>query len=136
MPIAKLLAFKPIAAGAGLSPGGGGNFNGPIGVNGLQAAVYSTDQIQFLACTIIDWLFWGLMILAVIFVLVSAYRYVTSSGDPEKVHSAGRTLVFASVAIVVALFAGGLPALVGSFFNIYGVGGCSAFGGLLGLLGL
>ncbi len=139
MAIAAPFAFQSIAlggGGAGLSPGGGGSFNGPIGVAGVPAPLNNVFQVQYFACTIVDWIFWGLLILAVIFVLVSAYRYATSSGDPEKVHDAGRTLVFASVAVVVALLAGGLPALIGSFFNVYGVGGCIAFGGILGLLGI
>lgn len=138
----KMMAYAPGPAlggggnGAGLSPGQGTNPVGPVGVNGLPAPISQIGQIQSLACTAINWMFWMLLILAVIFILVSAYGYVVSGGDPERVHNANRTLIFASVAVVVALFAGGLPALIGSLFGTYGIAGCSAFGGLLGAIGL
>lgn len=121
------MRMTTIAAGAGISPGGGGSFNGPAGVLGLPAPINTIGQVQSLACILVDWIFWGLLILAVVFALISAYRYATSSGDPEKVHSAGRTLLFAVVAIVVALLAGGLPSLIGSFFYVPYLSGCTIF---------
>lgn len=63
------------------------------------------------------WLFWILMFLAVIFILVAAYRYLTSAGDPEKVRNASKTFVFAAIAIAVALLAEGIPNLVASFLG-------------------
>jgi hypothetical protein len=70
----------------------------------------------FLCTVIVGWLFTFLVVLAVIFVLVAAYKYLTAAGDPEKVKAAGNTLIYAAVAIVVALFARGLPLIVESLF--------------------
>jgi len=70
---------------------------------------------------VVGWLFTFLVILTVVFVLLAAFRYLTASGDPEKVKGASNMLIYAAVAIVVALFARGLPLIVGSVFGGTGV---------------
>lgn len=77
-----------------------------------------------LLCKVFGLLFTILIIVAVIFVIVAAFKYVTAAGDPEKVKSANHQLVYAAIAILVALIAKGLPLIVGSF-----VGTTGAFGG-------
>lgn len=68
-------------------------------------------------CTIINWVFWLLIILTIIFVLVAAFRYLTAAGEPEKVKKAGQTLLYAAIAVIVALIAKGLPLIVSSFIG-------------------
>lgn len=63
-------------------------------------------------CTIFGWAFYFLVILTIIFVVFAAFRYLLAAGDPEKVKSAGHILIYAAVAIVVALVAKALPAIV------------------------
>lgn len=63
---------------------------------------------------IADWMFYFLIILAVIFVVVAAYRYLTAAGDPEKVKSANKTLLYAAIALLVGILARAIPSLVGS----------------------
>jgi magnesium-transporting ATPase (P-type) len=75
-------------------------------------------------CVIINWIFWLLIVLTIIFVLIAAFRYLTAAGDPEKVKKAGQTLLYAAIAIIVALIAKGLPLLVSSFIG----GGLSGVG--------
>ncbi len=70
-----------------------------------------------LICTVINWIFWLLVVLTIIFVLLAAFRYLTAAGDPEKVKGAGNTLLYAAIAIVVALIAKGLPLIVSSFIG-------------------
>ena len=66
---------------------------------------------------IINWIFWLLIVLTIIFVLIAAFKYLTAGGDPEKVKSAGSTLLYAAIAVVVALIAKGLPLIVSSFIG-------------------
>lgn len=70
-----------------------------------------------LLCTIVNWVFYLLIVLTIIFVLVAAFKYLTAAGDPEKVKSAGSTLLYAAIAVVVALIAKGLPLIVSSFIG-------------------
>jgi hypothetical protein len=72
-----------------------------------------TDVGQSL-CNIAGWMFYFLVILAVIFVIVAAFRYLTAAGDPEKVKAASHMLLYAAIAIVVGVLAKAVPSLVGS----------------------
>ena len=65
-------------------------------------------------CTISDWMFYFLIILAVVFVVIAAYKYLTSSGDPEKVKGANQMLMYAAIAVIVGILAYTFPDLVGS----------------------
>ncbi|MFH1192951.1 MAG: hypothetical protein V1656_01380 [Candidatus Jorgensenbacteria bacterium] len=67
--------------------------------------------------TIANWLFGILLAVAVIFILYSAFLYLTSGGDEEKVGKAKGYLVYAVIAIAVGLLARGIVALVQTFFG-------------------
>jgi hypothetical protein len=75
-------------------------------------------------CAIINWVFWLIIILSILFTLVAGFRYLTAGGDPEKVKRAGSTLLYVVVAIVVALIAKGFPLLISSFIG----GGLNSLG--------
>lgn len=68
-----------------------------------------------LLCTVAGWLFVFLIILSVIFIILAAFNYLTASGDPEKVKTASHQLIYAVVAIVVAVLARAVPLIVTSF---------------------
>ena len=80
----------------------------------------------FLCTTIYGWVFFFFIFLAVLFVLVAAYKYLTAGGDPEKVKAASNMLIYVAVAIIVALLARGLPLLLYTFLGGTGTsaGGC------------
>ncbi|MBI4087700.1 MAG: hypothetical protein HY434_02615 [Candidatus Liptonbacteria bacterium] len=95
---------------------------------GAQSAppppITSVSGLQSFVCNVIvGWLFTFLVIAAVVFVLIAAFKYLTAAGDPEKVKGASHQLIYAAVAIVVALFARGVPLIVSSLFSTT-VGGC------------
>ncbi len=80
----------------------------------LTSPAYDIQGVMGILCNILDYVFGLLMILALVFVLVAAFYYLTSSGEPEKVSTANKTLTWAAVAIVVALFARGFPFIIAS----------------------
>ncbi len=69
----------------------------------------------FICTTVVGWIFTGLVVLAIIFILIAAFKYLTSGGSEENVHAAGQMLIYAAVAIAVALLARGIPLIVGTF---------------------
>ncbi len=69
-------------------------------------------------CTILNWVFTVLLILGILFVIVAAFRYLTASGDPEKVKKANHTLIYAAVAILVGILAKAVPIVVASLINV------------------
>ena len=60
-----------------------------------------------------NWMFVVLLSIAVIMIIISAYRYLTADGSEEKVSKAHKALIYALVAIGIGLLAKGLIFLVG-----------------------
>ena len=85
-----------------------------------QSSINSVGGVLNLLCVVFGWAFYFLIVLAVIFVIVAAFKYLTAAGDPEKVKSVGSTLLYASIAIGVALLARAVPLVVGAFLNTSG----------------
>lgn len=79
--------------------------------------INSLSDVAGLMCAISYWIFLFLIILAIIFVLVAAFKYLTASGDEEKIKAANHQLIYAAVAVIVALIARGFPLIVGSLVN-------------------
>src|SRR3989344_6347251 len=79
---------------------------------------------QGFICKFFNFLFGLLIILAIIFALVAAFRYLTAAGDPEKVKGASGTLLYAAIAVVVALIAKGVPFITANFFGANLICGC------------
>ncbi|HVO28550.1 MAG TPA: hypothetical protein VMT81_01025 [Candidatus Paceibacterota bacterium] len=126
----------PLSAGA-FAPTGGTGSGGtvgaqpqlPTGTNVPYASGFvSTQSVLNFGCTVFSWMFYGLIVLAVVFVVVGAYKYLTSSGEAEKVKSANNTLMYAAIAVAVALLAKAIPSIVASFLGA----GSSSGGGFGG----
>ncbi len=117
VPLASLIGpLMAIAAPAPapITPTGPGIISGATDVPTI--ATTATGVLGIL-CVILTWVFYALIVLTVIFVIVAAFKYLTSGGDPEKVSSANHMIVYAVVAIVVALIARGFPFIIGSIFG-------------------
>ena len=90
----------------------------PPGLSTLPVSpVQDIYSIADIVCGILLWIFWLLIAFAIIMFLMGGYRYATSSGDPEKVGKANKTLLYAAIAVVVALCAWGIPTLIDSFLG-------------------
>jgi len=70
-----------------------------------------TELIDVLK-TFIDWLFTILLIVAVVFLIIAAFTFVTASGDPAKVDKARSFVLYALIGVAIAVAARGLVALV------------------------
>jgi magnesium-transporting ATPase (P-type) len=92
----------------------------PGNINSINQITSSSGII----CVLINWAFWLLLVLTIVFVIWAAFLYLTAAGDPEKVKAAGHTLLYAAVAIIVGLIAKGLPLIVSSLIG----GGLSGTG--------
>ncbi len=71
-------------------------------------------------CTVVAWIFTLLVILTVIYVLFAAYNYLTSSGEEEKIKKANHQLLYAAIALIVAILSKAIPAFVGIFLGTQG----------------
>ena len=63
---------------------------------------------------ITDWLFIGLLILAVVFFILAGFQFLTQGGDPSAMSQARQKLVWMVVAIIVATLAKAIPTAISS----------------------
>lgn len=83
----------------------------PTGVSNICELLGLVNKIA-------NWLLVVLVVLAVIFVIVAAFNYLTAGGDSEKVGEANKKIVYAAVAVAVGLLAKAVPYVVSSVLNI------------------
>lgn len=83
-----------------------------------STGISSFGQLLGKVCQLLNYVFAVLILIAIIFVFVAAFRYLTAGGDPEKVGGANRTLIYAAVAIAVGLLAKAIPLIVGSLLGV------------------
>jgi hypothetical protein len=66
---------------------------------------------------VVRWIYIIFFIVAVLFILFAAFTYLTAGGEAEKVNTAKNQLIYAVVAIAVALLAVGFEAIVRNFLS-------------------
>lgn len=67
-----------------------------------------TDTIM----TITDWIFYALLLVSVAMILISAFLFVISTGDPGRTETAKKMIIYAVVGLIVAIFAKLIPSIV------------------------
>ena len=68
----------------------------------------SAGQVLRILDAIGDWVFAVFISIAVIFIIIAIFDFVTGGGDPAKISSARQKLIYAAIGIALALVAGGL----------------------------
>lgn len=64
-----------------------------------------------------NWAFTILLVVAVVFLIIAGFWFVTAQGDPEKINKARQMLINALIGIAIALLAKGLVAVIGSILG-------------------
>lgn len=64
---------------------------------------------------IVRWVYILFFIIAVLFIIFAAFSYLTAGGDPEQVDKAKSRIIYAAVAIAVALLAVGFEVIIRNF---------------------
>jgi hypothetical protein len=74
--------------------------------------VQTPEDIIRIIERVAGWLFAILLAVALVFILIAAYQFLTSGGDPVRVQNARQNLMYALIGIAVAFLARGLVMLV------------------------
>ncbi len=77
----------------------------------------SPTKIVTIIDSVAGWFFAVFLALAVVFLIWAAFLYLTAAGSQEKVGNAKNALIYAIIAIVVALIAGGLTNIISSILG-------------------
>ncbi len=64
--------------------------------------------------TVTDWIFVGVVVIVIIFVLWGAYNLLTAAGSPEKIKLGRDQIIYAAIGMLVALLAKAIPYIVRS----------------------
>lgn len=70
------------------------------------------EEVINVISNLAPWLFGLLLVLAVLFLVIAAYAYLTAGEDAEKTNTARRMILYTVIAIVAAAFARVIPALI------------------------
>jgi len=80
------------------------------------ADVTSLSDVQKVLERVAGFLYTIFFIVAAIFIIVGAFTFLTAQGDEEKVTKAKKMIMYAVVAIVVALLATSVKVIVSALF--------------------
>jgi len=73
---------------------------------GLISNVQGTNtELMTLVTNLINWAVGLAALVCVVILIVSGYKYITASGDENKIQSATKTLTFAIIGLVVCFIA-------------------------------
>ena len=82
-----------------------------------QSPVKTVAEAENIVNNIAGWIQTFFFIIAIIFIILAAFQYLTAQGEPEKLTKARTMIIYAIVAIVVALVAGGMKGLADTFLT-------------------
>ena len=91
-------AAAPVADALDLFP----ECSGPGSTTAVCRAKNS-DQVESLAQSITKLLLWAIGVVAVIMLVIGGFKYVTSNGDSNQIHSAKNTILYAVIGLAVAI---------------------------------
>jgi len=82
----------------------------PCGICCLMNALY----------TITDWVFIVTIAIVMLFVILGAFTFVTSAGDPEKTKSGRLYITYAAIGLAIGLLARAVPGIVRMVIGVQG----------------
>lgn len=104
-----LLIFIPLIVFGQVCPAGSICIENPLGNRTLVDVLRS----------IINWLY-GIIIVGIapIMYIIAGYRFITAAGDPEKINTAKKMVLWTSIGLMVATAVYGIIALIGEILGV------------------
>lgn len=92
--------------------------NGQTNIPGVsQVGPQTVSGVVDILRNVVRWIYIIFFIIAVMFILFAAFNYLTAGGEAEKITTAKNQLIYAIVAIVVALLAVGFEVIIRNFLS-------------------
>ena len=77
----------------------------------------SVPAVLNLICSVVNVLFTILIVVAIVYIILAAFKYLTASGDPEKIKVANFQLLYAAIAVGIGFLAKAIPLVMGNFLG-------------------
>ncbi|GEM_PF-2316062 len=78
----------------------------------LPAGPQTKAELLAILDTVVNWFFTIFIIIAIIFIILAAFQFITGGGDTAKISEARQKLIWATLGIIVALIAKGFPVVI------------------------
>ncbi len=78
--------------------------------------IASVADVQSTLNAIVSKMFGLILVLGVLVIIWSAFSFLTSGGDQEKVETAKKILLYAVIAVAISILAGSIPTVLGTIF--------------------
>jgi len=78
---------------------------------------FETKSFEELINAIADFIFWVAIAIVPIMIIVAAYFFLTSGGDPAKIGQAKKVLLYTLIGLFIVLSARGIVSIIGSLFE-------------------
>lgn len=85
--------------------------------DGSSCVISNPQQIFTILSKIVQWTYTIFFIVAVFFILVAAFNFLTAQGDSTKIQEARNQILWAIVAIVIALISVGAAQIIKNFIQ-------------------
>lgn len=67
--------------------------------------------------TILNWFFVLAAVISFLVIVIAGFRFIISSGEPEKIATARRTIIYAAVGLIVSLSATAIVGFIAGSIN-------------------
>lgn len=78
---------------------------------------FGTKSFEELIDAIINFIFWVAMALVPIMIIIAAFYFLTSGGDPEKVKTAKKIILYTIIGLIIVFLGKGIVAIIGQIFE-------------------
>lgn len=82
--------------------------------------------LNYYVWRVLSWMFTFLVIFAIVYVMIAAWKYLTAAGDPKKAAEARGYIWYAAIALAIAILAKAVPFIVASFMGVDNIGNLPA----------
>ena len=89
----------------------------PLNQGNTESPVDNFSQIQTILISVINWVYTLFFFVAILFILLAAYNYIFGGMQEERIKKAKHQLLYAVIAIAIALIASGVSLVIKSFIE-------------------
>lgn len=82
-----------------------------------SVSITGTDALVAKIDTVVGWMFYGLIAFAVVEIILAGFAFLNAKGDTKAMPAAQNRIIYAAVAIGVALLARSVPYIVKNFIG-------------------
>ncbi len=92
-------------------------FGAPLAAFAQDSPVKSVNDVIRILNKIVGWTYTIFFIAAVFFILLAAYKFLFAQDDAEKIKSAKNQIVYAVIAIIIALLSVSFDVVIKNFLG-------------------